>query len=74
MPVGKHALPRECVEVQVGGQHIRVKVATLDGETTTVTPEWEDVAAAALVLGRPAKTVLADAVAAAHARVTPTDG
>jgi uncharacterized protein (TIGR00299 family) protein len=73
-PVGKHALPRQCLEVRVEGETVRVKVATLDGDAVTVTPEWEDVAAAARVLGRPAKTVLADAVAAARVRITRTDG
>ena len=63
--VGKHALDRELRTVTVGGQPVRVKVASLDGEPVNIAPEYEDVAAAAAALGRPAKAVLAAAVAAA---------
>lgn len=66
-PVGKRALDRQWVEVEVGGRSIRVKVARLDGVVVTATPEWVDVEAAATALGRPARQVLADAVSAARA-------
>ena len=39
----------------------------LDGEVVNAMPEWEDVAAAAAALGRPAKLVLRDAHALARA-------
>lgn len=65
--VGKHALNREMRTVTVDGVDICVKVATLDGEVVNVVPEYDDVAAAAIQLGRPVKAVLAAAVAAAHA-------
>jgi hypothetical protein len=65
--VAKHALERSWRTVDVDGQSIRVKVACLQGELVNASPEWEDVAAAAQVLNRPAKTVLAAATAAAHA-------
>jgi uncharacterized protein (DUF111 family) len=45
-----------------------VKLARLDGEVLNATPEWEDVATAAKALNRPAKVVLAAALAAAHRR------
>ena len=53
--------------MQVDGIDVRVKTATLDGAVVNVQPEYDDVAAAASVTGRPAKAVLADAVAAAQA-------
>lgn len=65
LPVVKHELDREMTAVQVDGHRVAVKVARLDGEVLNVQPEFEDVAAAARSLGRPVKTVLADAVAAA---------
>jgi uncharacterized protein (TIGR00299 family) protein len=64
--VGKHALDRSETTVTVGGQVIRVKVASLDGAVVNRSPEWEDVQAAATILGRPAKDVLAEAQAAAR--------
>jgi uncharacterized protein (DUF111 family) len=64
--VGKRALDREMRTVAVDGVDVRVKVALLDGEVVNVAPEYDDVAAAAVHLGRPVKAVLAAAVAAAH--------
>jgi pyridinium-3,5-bisthiocarboxylic acid mononucleotide nickel chelatase len=66
-PVAKHALDRDFVVVQVDGMDVRVKTATLDGAVVNVQPEYDDVAAVASQSGRPAKAVLADAVAAAQA-------
>lgn len=71
MPVGKHSLDRADHSVEVAGQPVRVKVGRLDGEVVNVMPEWEDVAAAARALHRPAKTVLLEANAAAS-RLRPT--
>ena len=65
-PVDKTALDREWVEVQVGGQAIRVKVARLGDVAVSVNPEWDDVSAAAKATGRAAKDVLAEAGAAAR--------
>ncbi len=68
--VAKHALDRAEHAVSVGpppGQRVRVKVAVLDGVPVNAQPEWDDVAAAASALGRPAKAVLAEAVAAVRA-------
>ncbi len=65
--VAKHALDREVVVVRVDGHDIRVKVAGHGTQRLNVQPEWDDVAAAAAALDRPAKAVLAQAVAAAHA-------
>ena len=66
-PVRKHALDRSFTEVSVGGERIRVKNAWYDGDLVTSQPEWEDVAAAARALGRPAKDVLREAQAQAQA-------
>jgi uncharacterized protein (TIGR00299 family) protein len=66
-PVVKHELDREMVGVQIDGYQVAVKVARLDGEVLNVQPEFEDVAAAARALGRPVKTVMGEALAAARA-------
>jgi pyridinium-3,5-bisthiocarboxylic acid mononucleotide nickel chelatase len=66
-PVSKTGLDRRWIEVDVAGQQVRVKLAVLDGAVVSATPEWEDVAAAAHALDRPAKWVLAAASAAARA-------
>ena len=63
--VVKHALDRTETSVDVGGQRVRVKLGLIDGEVVNAMPEWDDVAAAAAALGRPAKHVLRDAHAAA---------
>ena len=65
-PVGKHALDRAERTVEVDGRRVRVKLGLLDGEVVNAMPEWDDVAAAAVALGRPAKQVLRDAHAAAR--------
>jgi len=64
--VRKQALDRELRTVDVDGCQIAVKVARLDGDVVNVAPEYDDVAAAAARLGRPLKSVLAAAVAAAE--------
>ena len=64
--VDKRALHRETRTVTVDGVGVRVKVARLDGTVVNVSPEYDDVAAAAATLQRPVKVVLAAAVAAAH--------
>jgi pyridinium-3,5-bisthiocarboxylic acid mononucleotide nickel chelatase len=65
-PLGKHALEREMVQVEVDGQSIAVKLAREDGVLVNAQPEYDDVARAALALGRPVNDVLADAVAASR--------
>lgn len=62
--VDKVALDREERTVEVDGCAVRVKLARQDGVVVNVSAEWEDVVAAAAALGRPAKVVLAAAVAA----------
>jgi len=69
--VGKHALDREFGSVQVDGHTISVKIARSGGAVVNVQPEYEDVAAAALVLGCPVKVMLARAAAEA-ARLWPS--
>jgi len=64
--VGKDALEREVVDVDVRGRAVRVKLARSRGEVVNAAPEYDDVVAAAAALGAPVKAVLAEAVAAAH--------
>jgi uncharacterized protein (DUF111 family) len=64
--LGKRALPRSECTVHVDGEPIRVKVAVLDSQVVNTNPEYDDVVAAARALGRPVKSVLAQAAAAAQ--------
>ena len=64
VPVGKSALDREMRSVAVDGHPVAVKLARLDGALVNTQPEYEDVARVAGLTGRPAKDVLAAAVAA----------
>ena len=61
----KHTLERSESRIRLDGQSIRTKTAYESGEIVNCSVEWEDVAAAAAALGRPAKQVLADAQALA---------
>jgi uncharacterized protein (TIGR00299 family) protein len=65
--VRKHALTRREATVEVAGCPVRVKVASLDGEVLTATPEYDDVAAAAERAGLPVRLALDAAVAAVEA-------
>ncbi len=65
-PVARHALPRETAAVTVAGVEISVKLARLDGVVVTAQPEYDDVARAAHLLGRPVREVLGEAQAAAR--------
>jgi uncharacterized protein (TIGR00299 family) protein len=62
-PVGKHALERETISVEVQGHTVRVKVAFAEGKPVSATPEFDDIAAAAAALGVPTKHMLEAAVA-----------
>ncbi len=62
--VGKLACDRTFSNVDIGGHPVSVKVASAGGRVVNVQPEYDDVAAAAVALGRPVKQVLAEAVAA----------
>lgn len=62
--VSKHELERESQVVSVSGRDIRIKIARSGGAVVNVQPEYDDVAAAAGALSRPAKQVLAEAIAA----------
>ena len=64
--VSKLALQRAERTVEIDGRPVRVKLGLLDGEIVNAMPEWEDVAAAAAALGRPAKLVLRHAHALAR--------
>ncbi len=69
--VTRRVLDRAWRTVVVDGRSVRVKLGLLGGEVVNAVPEWEDVAAAAAALGRPAKLVLQDAVALAAASAPP---
>ena len=62
-PLTKHALEREILGVEVGGQHVDVKLARHDGVVVNAQPEYDDVARAAAALGRPVNDVLTEATA-----------
>ncbi|MFI5710493.1 nickel pincer cofactor biosynthesis protein LarC [Kribbella sp. NPDC051620] len=64
--IRKHAADREFASVEVEGQRIHVKIARYGGQVVNVQPEYDDVAAAAAVLKKPIKSVLAKAIAAGH--------
>ena len=55
------------LSVDVAGHAIDVKVASHGGEVVNAQPEWDDVARAAVALGRPVNDVLAEAIAATQA-------
>jgi pyridinium-3,5-bisthiocarboxylic acid mononucleotide nickel chelatase len=63
--VAKHPLDRSWLTVTVDGQDVRVKVAHDGRRRTNVSPEFDDVVAAAGALGVPPKDVLTRAAAAA---------
>jgi len=64
--VGKRALQRSETTIDVDGHSVRIKVSYVDGEVVNANPEYDDVVAAATALGRPVKSVLAQAAAAAQ--------
>jgi uncharacterized protein (DUF111 family) len=68
--VSKRALDREIVTVDVDGLSIRVKISFAAGKAVSATPEFEDIAAAAVSLGVPTKHVLEAAAAAVHNALT----
>ncbi len=73
--VDRIELDRQMSSVDVQGEQIAVKVASVDGRTLNVSVEWDDVAAAADRLGLPANDVLARAQQLARDRfgdVSPT--
>jgi len=60
-------LEREQRLVRIEQGEVRVKVASLGGRVVNVAPEFEDCASLARASGQPLKTILAAALAAAHA-------
>ena len=72
-PLTKHALDREIVGVEVGGQYVAVKLARHQGTVVNAQPEYDDVARAAAALGRPVNDVLAEATALGRAFLTRGD-
>ena len=66
VPVQRWELDRDWHTVSLDGERIAVKIGRLGGELVNLAPEHDDVARAAAALGRPAKTVWAQAWAAAQ--------
>ena len=66
LSLGKTALDREMVAVEIGGQPVAVKLARHDGVLVNAQPEYDDVVRAATALGRPVSDVLAEAQAASR--------
>ena len=64
--VGKAALDRQMRTVLVDGHVVGVKLGLLAGQVVNAQPEYDDVSEASAATGRPAKDVLADAVAASR--------
>ena len=62
VPVVKHALGREEIEVDTRYGHVAVKIGYLDGRAVTVAPEFEDCVRAARSAGVPAKDVYEEAI------------
>jgi uncharacterized protein (DUF111 family) len=66
--IQRHVLDRAQSQVQVQGQSISVKIASLDDQVVNRSVEWDDLVAAADALGLSAKDVLAAAVAQVDAQ------
>ncbi|HEX3873672.1 MAG TPA: nickel pincer cofactor biosynthesis protein LarC [Solirubrobacteraceae bacterium] len=64
--VRRWELERSWMTVDVGGEPVRIKLGSLDGETVNASPEHDDCAAVARRTGRPVKAVWAAALAAAE--------
>lgn len=73
LPVDRHVLDRAQSTIDLDGQIVGVKTASLDGEVVNRSVEWDDVATAAQAQGLSAKDVLAAANALALQRATETD-
>ena len=61
-PVGRRVLERSFETVKVGGEKIGVKLASLDGRTLNVQPEYDDLVRAARRSGTPLKEIAHRAV------------
>ena len=62
----KFALPRAWSRIRLGDGQVMIKIAHRDGLILQATPEFDDVAALAAAIRKPATVVLAEALAAAH--------
>jgi pyridinium-3,5-bisthiocarboxylic acid mononucleotide nickel chelatase len=64
--VRRWELDRDWRTVEVAGEHVRVKIGSLNGRIVNAAPEHDDCAAVARRTGRPVKAVWAAALAAAE--------
>lgn len=62
--VEKDELDRSWIEVEVGGQAVRVKLGTRGGRVVTASPEYEDAVRVARATGMPLKDVYREATTA----------
>jgi uncharacterized protein (TIGR00299 family) protein len=69
VPVIKHALGREQMEVATHHGRVSVKIGYLDGRAVTVAPEFEDCVRVAREAGIPAKDVYQEAIVLARAKL-----
>lgn len=67
-PVGRRVLERDFRTVRVSGEKIGIKLASLDGRTVNVQPEYEDLLRAARRTGTPLKEIAHRAVCEFHKR------
>lgn len=65
-PLRRETLDRETKSVQVDGHDVRIKLGTHDGDVVTVSPEYEDAAAAARATGKPLREIFEAARRAAE--------
>ena len=65
-PVGRRVLERDFRTVRVSGEKIGLKLASLDGRTVNVQPEYEDLLRAARRTGTPLKEIAHRAVCEFH--------
>jgi uncharacterized protein (DUF111 family) len=61
VPVLRWELEREWHTVSIDGERVAVKIGRLAGEIVNLAPEHDDVVRAAAALGRPTKTLWAQA-------------
>ena len=73
-PVSKYMLQRHTIEVQTEAGPVHVKTGWLGQECVNWMPEYEDVRSLAQATGRPAKEIYQQALAAAQAQLSKSQG
>ncbi len=65
-PVGRRVLEREFRTIKVHGEKVGLKLASMDGRTVNVQPEYEDLLKASRKTGKPLKEIAHQAVCEFH--------